>query len=67
MQYERIRNLREDSDLTQAQVGELLHISQRTYSHYELGTHKVPVDILADLAALYNTSVDYIIGRTDIR
>lgn len=65
--YERIRNLREDSDMTQAQVGEYLHISQRSYAHYEAGTREIPVDILIELANLYDVNLDYLVGRTNIK
>ena len=63
--YERIRGLREDADLTQRQVGEALHVSQRTYAYYESGQRMVPPGVLCALAELHNVSVDYIPGRTD--
>lgn len=63
--YKRIRNLREDSDLTQAKVGELINVPQRTYAYYESGQRMIPPHILAELAELYNVSVDYILERTD--
>lgn len=62
---ELLRNLREDHDLTQKQVGEILHISQRSYAHYESGTREIPLDILIRLADYYGVSLDYIVGRTD--
>lgn len=62
---ELLRNLREDHDLTQKQVGEILHISQRSYAHYEAGTREIPLDILVRLADYYDVSLDYIVGRTD--
>lgn len=65
--YERIRNLREDSDMTQAEVGKFLHISQRSYAHYEAGTRELPVDILIELANLYEVNLDYLVGRTNIK
>lgn len=65
MYIKRIRDLREDNDLTQTKLGNILHISQRTYSHYEMGTRDIPIDILIQLAHFYNTSVDYILGETD--
>ena len=65
MKYQRIRDLREDSDLTQTQIGEKLNIPQRTY--YESGERTIPPEILIALADFYNTSVDYILGRTDKR
>ena len=63
--YERIRNLREDSDLTQTDVAEILHISQRTYSYYETGGHDIPTNVLIALADYYSVSTDYLLGRTD--
>lgn len=60
-----LRNLREDHDLTQKQVGEVLHISQRSYAHYEAGTRDIPIEILIRLADFYEVSLDYIVGRTD--
>ena len=65
MNIERIRNLREDNDLTQTELAHRLNISQRTYSHYESGSRKIPLDILIELADYYNCSVDYLLGRTN--
>lgn len=65
--YKRIRDIREDSDMTQAQVADLLFVNRRTYSCYETGTHMIPLEILSKLADLFNTSVDYLMGRTDIK
>lgn len=67
MKYERLRNLREDKDLTQAFVGKILNVHQRTYSRYENDERSIPVEALSRLADFYETSVDYIIGRTDVR
>lgn len=67
MKYQRIRDLREDSDLTQTQIGEKLNIPQRTYAYYESGERTIPPEILIALADFHNTSVDYILGRTDKR
>lgn len=64
MNIERIRNLREDNDLTQTELAAKLNISQRTYSHYEMGSRKLPLDILVALADYYNCSTDYLLGRT---
>ena len=61
----RIRELREDNDLTQAQVAEYLSIKQNTYSQYENGQRQIPLDSLVALAKLYKTSTDYILGLTD--
>ena len=62
---ERIRALREDRDKTQAEIAMLLKIGQKTYSDYELGKSRIPVDSLMILAEFYNVSMDYIMGRTD--
>ena len=64
---ERIRMLREDNDKTQTQIAELLKIGQKTYSDYELGKTRIPVDSLIVLAKLYNVSMDYICGLSSIR
>ncbi len=63
--YKRIRDLREDNDLTQKQVAEILHCSQQVYSNYELGQRDIPTAILINLAKFYKTSTDYILGLTD--
>jgi transcriptional regulator with XRE-family HTH domain len=63
--YKRIRDLREDKDLTQKQIGEILSCSQRVYSNYERGELDIPTDILIKLADFYDVSVDYILGRTN--
>ena len=65
MQYKRIRELREDNDLTQKEMGIILSCSQRVYSNYERGDLDIPTEILIKLADFYNVSVDYILGRTD--
>jgi transcriptional regulator with XRE-family HTH domain len=65
--FVRIRDLREDSDLTQKQVAGLLHCSQQVYSNYELGQRDIPTDVLIRLAGFYGTSVDYLLGLTDRR
>lgn len=65
MKYERLRNLREDRDMTQAKVGEYLHISQRSYAHFEAGTRGIPVEVLVSLADLYEVNLDYLVGRTN--
>lgn len=64
---ERIRELREDKDINQTTVAELLNTSQTVYSRYERGERKIPVDHLITLAEYYNTSTDYILGRTNER
>ena len=63
--YQRIRDLREDADLTQRQVGEAINVPQRTYAYYESGQRMVPPQVLCALADFYNVSVDYILGRVD--
>ncbi len=63
----RIRDLREDADLTQNRIAELLNIKQNTYSQYENGQRQIPIDALIKLAKFYNTSVDYILGLTNIQ
>jgi len=62
--FQRIKDLRDDAELTQAQMGEILNCSQRAYSYYERGELDVPNDILIKLADFHNTSTDYILGRT---
>ena len=61
----RIRDLREDNDLTQSELAEYLHIKQNTYSQYENCQRQLPIDILIALAKYYKTSTDYILGLTD--
>ena len=65
MLYKRIRDLREDKDLTQKQMGEILSCSQRVYSNYERGELDIPTEILIKLADFHDVSVDYILNRTD--
>ncbi|MBR3539085.1 MAG: helix-turn-helix transcriptional regulator [Eubacterium sp.] len=65
MNYERIRNLREDHDLTQTEIARILHIEQRTYSHYERGDRLWKPELLATLALYYHTSIDYLLDLTD--
>ncbi len=63
--YPRIRNLREDKDMTQTQMGQVLSCSQRVYSNYERGDIDIPTLTLARIADFHNVSVDYLLGRTD--
>jgi transcriptional regulator with XRE-family HTH domain len=63
--YRRIRDLREDRDLTQKQVASYLNCSQQVYSNYELGQRDIPTQVLLALAKLHKTSVDYILGITN--
>lgn len=65
--YQRIRDLREDHDLTQQQMAELLHISQATYSRYESGTLDIPSSSLISLAKFFQTSVDYLLDLTNVK
>ena len=65
MKFQRLHDLREDSDLSQKQIGQIIHVSQRAYSHYERGSRCIPVEILVRLADYYDTSIDYLVGRTD--
>ena len=63
--YERIRNLREYHDLKQEDIARLLHCTQACYSNYETGKRDIPTEVLIQLAGLYHTSTDYILGLTD--
>ena len=63
----RIRDLREDSDLTQKQIAEYLHIKQNTYCQYESGRRQIPIEMIISLARFYNVSTDYILGVTNVK
>lgn len=63
--YKRIRDLKEDHDLTQTQIAQILGMSQTGYSKYETGENDIPTAILIQLAEYYQTSVDYLLGRTN--
>ena len=63
--YRRIRDLREDRDLLQKDLADYLNCSQVCYSYYEIGKRDIPTETLSKLAELYNTSIDYLLGRTD--
>lgn len=65
--YKRIRDLREDADMTQVQIAKILNCSQRVYSNYERGDIDIPTEILIKLANFHEVSVDYILGRTNKR
>lgn len=67
VQYERIRNPREDADMTQQQMADILFINRRTYSSYELGIRGIPIEILSQIADYFNTSIDYLVNRTDCK
>lgn len=63
--YNKLRELREDRDLTQKQIGQILNMSQTGYNQYEIGKNDVPTKVLIELSKFYNTSVDYLLGLTD--
>lgn len=65
LKYERIRDMRVDHGLTQRQIAKLLNISQNTYSQYEIGVSRFPLDAVITLAEYYNVSIDYLVGLTD--
>ncbi|MCL2695411.1 MAG: helix-turn-helix transcriptional regulator [Clostridiales bacterium] len=66
MHYPRLRDLREDRELKQKEVAYILGIDQRVYSTYETGRREIPTRFVVKLAGFYNTSTDYILGRTNI-
>ncbi len=61
----RIKNLREDNDLTQKHLSKILNVSQVAYSYYELNKRSIPLELLCKLADFYNTSIDYLLYRTN--
>ena len=63
--HERVKNLREDHDLTQTEVAQYLHIAQTTYSQYELGKRSIPVDYIIALCKFYHVSADYMLGLSN--
>ena len=65
MNLKRLKDLREDNDLTQQKVADYLKIRREQYSLYETQKRTIPIDLLCKLAKLYNTSIDYIVGDTD--
>lgn len=65
--FPRIRDLREDRDLTQTQVAKMLGMSQTGYSKYETGENDIPTSVLIKLARFYGTSIDYLLGETNQR
>ena len=67
MKYTRIKELREDTDMNQTEFAKILGMSQTGYSKYETGENDIPTSILFKLADYYDTSIDYILGRTDIK
>ena len=64
MQYEHLRDLREEHELTQAQLAKILHVAQNTYSQWETGKRPITDEVLIQLADFYHTSVDYLLDRT---
>lgn len=67
MIYYNIRNLREDRDWTQQYVADYLGVNRRTYSAYETGTNSMTPETLIQLAELYDTSIDYLLGLTNVQ
>lgn len=65
MKFQRIRDLREDADLTQTEMGKAINLPQRTYAYYESGERTIPPEVLIALAKYHKTTVDYILGLTD--
>lgn len=65
MLFPRIRNMREDKDLSQSEIAKILNCAQRTYSGYECGQRSIPIESIIILAKFYGTSVDYLLGLTD--
>ena len=63
----RLRDLREDLDITQAEIARYLHVRQNTYSQYENEKRQIPLSMLVSLAKYYGTSTDYILGLTDVK
>ena len=63
MKFQRIQDLRTDADMSQRELSEILHISQRSYSHYETGSRNIPIEMLIRLANYYEISLDYLVGR----
>ena len=61
----RLKDIREDMDITQKHIADRLHVKQNTYSQYENGHRQIPIDLLIELARFYGTSVDYLLGLTD--
>lgn len=67
MNLNRLKDLRDDADLTQKEVAALLHITQQQYSRYETQMRELPIHLLYKLALFYNTSCDYILGLTNMK
>lgn len=67
MNIQRLKEIREDKDLKQSEVAKVLGIKQQQYSEYEIGKRLIPINYLYNLATFYNTSIDYLLGKTDVR
>lgn len=67
MAYERMRDMREDNDLTQKKIAEYLMCDQSLYSKYERDEREIPLSLLIKLADYYDVSLDYLVGRTDVK
>ena len=67
MEYKRIRDMREDKDLTQSDIAKILNVAQRTYSGYENGARSIPVESVIKLAFYYGVSIDYLLGLTKVK
>jgi len=67
LKYQRIRDMMEDRDLSQEDIARYLNIRQNTYSRYETSERNIPLEIIGELADYYGTSVDYLMGRTDVK
>ena len=67
MNIDRLKEIREDKDLLQQDVADVLRIKQQQYSEYEIGKRLIPINYLSELADYYNTSIDYLVGKTDVK
>lgn len=67
MYFKRLKDLREDKDMYQKQIANILNIHQQNYSRYETGEKTMPIEKLIILADFYDTTIDYIVGRTNIK
>lgn len=67
MNINRLKDLREDKDMNQKEIASILNTTQQQYSKYEIGVRLMPIDKLDKLASFYNTSIDYIVGRTNMK
>lgn len=67
MNIQRLKEIREDRDLLQIEVAKLLNIKQQQYSEYEIGKRLIPINYLSRLADIYEVSIDYLLGKTDIK